>query len=408
MPGKAVLELIPKICENGKVFYVTTAFPPVPAGSSVINRNLLSRFDPMSFKVFSTKANISAKVETFGNMEVERIFRSFYFSSRVNRVLSQYQISSATKKLIKFAERENPSVIVGVFPDYYFLRIARDTAKELKIPLVAYLHDTIAESSFGTRLEKDALLLQEQVFNEASALLVMSDGMKDLYKEKYNVDSTPLQHTYLERVDPTVPRKSQKRQAFWGGDVYAINLNSVNRVATSLKNLKYNFFLATGHDKSHFEKTGLDTSNIEIGFFSERSSYLENLKTNSILILALDWPDESKIHRDELATIFPTKTPEYLASGVPIIVHCPEDYFLARFFRENNCGVVISERSVANLQIMISDVLENPANYVDKIENAFNTTSLFEAGKLSMKFKKIIDNVSGLNWGKKIDYGDFN
>lgn len=395
-------EKLPKLNENGKVFYVTTAFPPVPAGSSVINRNLLSRFDPVSFKVFSTKANISAKVESFGNIDVERIFKSFYFSSRINRILSQYQIKSATKKLIKFAEKENPSVIVGVFPDYYFLKIARDAAKELQVPFIAYLHDTIAESSFGTKLEKDALTLQEQVFDEASVLLVMSDGMKYLYKEKYNIESTSLQHTYLEKVDPDIDGKDRKRQAFWGGDVYAINLNSVNRIATSLKNLNCNFFLATGHDKSHFEKTGLDTSNIEIGFFSKRSDYLENLKKNSILILALDWPDESKIHRDELATIFPTKTPEYLASGVPIVVHCPEDYFLSRFFRENNCGIVVSQRSVPDLQIVISDVLENPENYIEQTRNAAGISSVFDAEKLSAKFKNVVDAVSGLNWGEKI------
>lgn len=396
-----------KICESGKVFYVTTAFPPVPAGSSVINRNLLSRFDPQSYKVFSTRANIAAKVESFGNIDVERIFRSYYFSSRVNRVLSKFQIKSATKKLIRSAEKEKPTVIIGVFPDYYFLKIARDAAKELQIPLVSYLHDTISESASGTRLEKDALTLQDQVFDESSAIMVMSEGMKDLYKEKYDVESTPLQHTYMEKVDPSLNRDKQKRQAFWGGDVYAINLNSVNRVATSLKNLNYNFFLATGHDKSHFEKTGLDTSGIEIGFFSERNAYLQNLKKNALLVLALDWPDESKVHRDELATIFPTKTPEYLASGVPIIVHCPEDYFLARFFRENNCGIVISERSVSELQSTISDIIENSDNYREQTSNAASVTSIFDANKLSNKFKNIINTVSDLKWGEKINHGLF-
>ena len=303
------------LCENGKVFYVTAAFPPVPAGSSIINRNLLSCFNPASFDVFSTKADIAAKVESF-DINVHRIFKSYYFSSRLNLLLSKMQVSSATKKLIKFAEKEKPSVIVGVFPDYFFLKIARDAARTLGIPFVAYLHDTIAESSAGGKISKESSILQDQVFEEASALMVMSEGMRELYKNKYSIDSTALEHTYLEDIPKEIASGELNKEAFWGGDVYAINKNSVRRVADALRSDGLKFFIASGHNRSYFETAGLNTENIETGFFSKRDEYLETLKKYGILVLALDWPDESHIHRDELATIFPTKTPEYLASGV--------------------------------------------------------------------------------------------
>ena len=67
------------------------------------------------------------------------------------------------------------------------------------------------------------------------------------------------------------------------------------------------------------------------------------IASKAVLLLALDAPHESNVHRDELATIFPTKTPEYLASGRPVFAHCPSDYFLARFLNEHGCGAVVSE-----------------------------------------------------------------
>ena len=321
--------------------------------------------------------------------------------------MSNYQIPGATKKLLKYAEINEPEVIIGVYPDYYFLKIARDAAKQLNIPFVAYLHDTIAEAAFGTRLEREALKLQEEVFNEASALLVMSDGMRDLYKQKYNIKSIPLQHTYLEEIKVKNKNLNTLKQAFWGGDVYAINLNSVSRVNEALKKIGYKFFLATGHEREHFQKTGLDISNLKTGFFSKRDEYLDYLKRNSLLVLALDWPDETKIHRDELATIFPTKTPEYLASGVPILVHCPEDYFMSRFFKEKGCGIVVNDKSIENLKYEIEKVFIQPEQLMTIQENAFKAAELFNANKLAAKFKSIIDDVSGLTWSEKIDYSKY-
>ena len=393
------------LCEKGKVFYVTTAFPPVPAGSSIINRNLLSRFNPASFDVFSTKADIAAKVESF-DINVHRIFKSYYFSSRLNQVLSKMQVPSATKKLIKFADKEKPAVIVGVFPDYFFLKVARDAAKALDIPFIAYLHDTISESSAGSKISREASLLQEQVFDEASALLVMSEGMRELYKSKYGIDSTALEHTYLEEIPAEIPGGDHNKEAFWGGDVYAINKNSVKRVAEALRSDGLKLFIASGHDKAYFEAIGLNPDNIDTGFFSKRDEYLETLKKYGILVLALDWPDESHIHRDELATIFPTKTPEYLASGVPILVHCPEDYFLAKFFEKNECGTVVSEKSGPLLKEKINFLLSGDEKIQSQRRNSLKTAKLFDVGRIENKFKGIVDKVSDLKWGEKINYED--
>lgn len=389
---------------NQKIFYVTTAYPPVPAGSSIINRNLLSKFNPNDFRVFSTKTDISAKVESFGGVNVERIFKSFYFSSKLNYVLSNLQLKKAISKVITSAEKFEPEVIVGVYPDYYFLKIAYEAAKHLQVPFVAYLHDTIIESSQGSRFEKLCKELQEDTFRDASALLVMSEGMRDLYSHKYGIQSIPLQHTYLEEIPDRVEKADNNRQAFWGGDVYAINQNSVNRITDALLQNSCRFFIASGHDKSYFERIGLNTDNIDLGFFSKREEYLRYLKNNSILVLALDWPDESKIHFDELATIFPTKTPEYLASGIPIIVHCPEEYFMARFFKENDCGYVVSSRDINEIQKIIRKILDDPEHTVGKRLNALKTAHIFDSNLLANKFASIIRQVSSLKWTEKIDY----
>lgn len=393
-----------KVIEIGKIFYVTAAFPPVPAGSSIINRNLLSNFDPRSFKVFTTESDISAKVESFGEMEVVKIFKSYYFSSRLNYFIGKSQLPFATKKLIKFAEKEKPSVIVGVFPDYFFLNIARNTARELQIPFVAYLHDTISESSNGSRLSKQADILQDKVFSEATAIMVMSEGMKKLYKRKYGIDSVALEHTYLEDIPLKIQGNLPNNEGFWGGDVYNINKNSVKRISQALSRNKLKLFIASGHKRSYFEEMGINKDYLSVGFFSKREDYLQQLKKFGVLILALDWPDESNIHEDELATIFPTKTPEYLASGAPIIVHCPEHYFLAEFFKKNKCGIVVTKRDQSELESILHDILTGKHDMREYQKNALAAANLFNVRRLKEKFSNIIKLAADKEWNKKIDY----
>lgn len=400
MPG-AKPETLLSLKGESKVFYVTTAFPPIPAGSSIINRNLLSKFSSKSFNIYSTKSDIKAEVESFG-LNVNRIFKSYYFSSKVNYFLSNLQIKGGTKKIIKEAECFKPSAIVGVYPDYYFLKMASDAAKELKLPFIAYLHDTISESSIGTRFEKESLKLQEDVFINSSALLVMSDGMKQLYKKKYNIDSITLEHTYLEKIPDVTSERGGLRQAFWGGDVYAININSVRRMSKALDLVGLKFFIATSHKKEYFEKTGFDSEKLKIGFFENRKNYLKYLTENSILVLALDWPDESNIHEDELATIFPTKTPEYLASGRPIIVHCPKNYFLANFFLKNDCGFVVSDKDPESLSKVLNNILKDKDLARNKVSNALKAAKRFDSDLIAKRFKKIIESVYDVGYGQKL------
>ena len=44
-----------------------------------------------------------------------------------------------------------------------------------------------------------------------------------------------------------------------------------------------------------------------------------------------------------MAFSLPTKSFDYALSGVPILVHCPEDFSLSRFFAKNRCGYVLND-----------------------------------------------------------------
>jgi glycosyltransferase involved in cell wall biosynthesis len=54
--------------------------------------------------------------------------------------------------------------------------------------------------------------------------------------------------------------------------------------------------------------------------------------------------------RHVVETSLPTKIAEYLAAGLPILVHAPSSSTVARYCRENGCGLVVDEPDDAALR----------------------------------------------------------
>ena len=379
---------LPHLCPAGHVLVVTAYYPPTPGGSSIIMRNLLSRFHPTSYSVVTGRRSVRQAIEVAHDVQVYRIMSSVHrLSHRFDSLWLDWQLTSAVSRLVDLIERVKPDVMVGVYPSFHFLKIAREAARMTRVPWVAYLHDTIAESLSNTRWAAKAAELQEQVFAEAAAILVMSQGMADLYKKKYSLSCQPLEHTYPEPIPTRLPQAPAPRQAFWGGDIYNINAQSVGRVSEALRRTHCPFLIATKMTLKDLNNRGLRGGHIKTRFYPKRMAYLRALRQQGLLVLALDWPDESPTHQDELATIFPTKTPEYLVTGRPILVHCPASYFLARFFREHHCGLVVTERSVEALEEAVRQLLEDSPKASALGWSALAATQLFRADRLAQRFQ---------------------
>ena len=66
-------------------------------------------------------------------------------------------------------------------------------------------------------------------------------------------------------------------------------------------------------------------------------------------------------HPDIVRTAAPGKMGEYLAACRPILVHAPPDSFLAWYFRDHQCGIVVDRSDPAELAAALELVLSDPA-----------------------------------------------
>lgn len=394
---------LPVLCESGHVLIITV-YPPSPGGTSVIMRNLLSHFDLASFSIATISNTHKKKLEVAREVNRHNVMSTITFSGRINHYWRDLQTPWATRQVERLIRHLNPCVVVGVFPYYHMLKVARDAARATQTPWIAYLHDTLAEMMSTSKLAAKAQQLQEQVFAEVSSLLVMSQGMADLYRERYRLVCKPLEHSYPEPIPDALPNVNPLPQAFWSGGIYEINGNALSRVSAALRHNGTPLRIAGKTEASALRRYGITGNHIHTAFYPRRQDYLDNLHKQGLLILALDSPDETRVHPDEMATIFPTKTPEYLATGRPILAHCPEHYFLARFFRERGCGLVVSERSEDALRDACHTLMADDSPDVHAMrQSALEAAQFFALDRVAGVFQREVNAVARLKWGEKVE-----
>ena len=150
--------------------------------------------------------------------------------------------------------------------------------------------------------------------------------------------------------------------------------------------------LSAANTPEKLANLGFENKNIEILPFLSREDYITVIGNQRALLLSIDWPDESVVHKDELGTIFPTKTIEYLISGRPILVHCPEEYFLARFFKKYKCGIVLTDRDPQKIKEHIESVLDDVEKLKVMVANAYKASKQFHISSVKSIFEAELED----------------
>jgi len=363
------------------VLVASRPYPPMGGGSSTIMRNLLEWVEPESLVLAVLKSRTEEGEGNSGFSHRRHFVDSESPLPARMEAYRQYLFRSVlTRRLVALGRGYRCGAVVGVYPGLVFLDAACRAAQCLGVPFFPYLHDTVAESQSAGGYAQYASRVQERVFSSASRVLVATRGMAALFREKYAIEATAVVHVYPDAVPEGVPDSPGSMGLFWSGNVYSINGAALRRVfeaSEAIPGLGITF--ATKMSRENIARHGFVGKRVVRTYIpvQERPQYLRLLGNHDILILSLSWPDESPIHEDELRTIFPTKAPEYLASGRPILVHCPEHYYLAQFFKAHGCGEVVSERNIDSLQFALQSLLQDREKQIRLGEAALRVVSEF-------------------------------
>ena len=377
----------------GRVLIIGGWFPPRPGGSPTVLSNLLQWFDPADYIVATGRpAPDEPRSAPIPGAQVHHVSINPPVHRPGHQLLNTLQIPTAAVQTAALARQSDCKAILAVFPDLQYLITAYLVHKITGLPLAAYLHDFIVEAGYGGYLGTLSRWIQPRIFRTAHPLWTMSSAMSEHLQKTYQLNSTPLVHAYNEPIPmepPTADPNPGDVKLFFSGGVYNANKASLVRIvraAATLPNARLTLF--GNNNPEMLAQQGIAGPHVQLGFISNRAELLAFMQKQEIFVSCLSWPDESWLGENELATIFSTKLPEYLAQGRPILIHCPSHYFIARFCLQNDCGWVVSERSEEALVSALREIQQNPALRERRCRNALKTAQLFAGNRVAQQFQK--------------------
>lgn len=330
---------------------------------------------------------------------VDGIFYPFLNYTGLIHKISKLQISTHLQKwLIEF----NPEVLYVQVSDRQGILFAKKLHQLLKIPMVIHnmddwpstvSSDGIFKNYWQQKINKEF----KQILNKASLLMSISDDMAAEYKKRYHQDfvtfHNPVNLDFWKKTQKTNYSLSDNPSVLYAGRIGLGVESSLILVAKAIQQinnelgLTIRFILQTQQKFPWFQ----EYSFLEHAAFVKYEDLPTRFAEADLLILPYDF---SKKALKFIKFSMPTKAPEFMISGTPILIFAPEETAIVKYAQKLNWAQIVTEKNITVLASEIKSLFENKnkreelGNNAKKIaEEKFNSIHITE------KFRDAINSL---------------
>jgi glycosyltransferase involved in cell wall biosynthesis len=324
---------------------VAAYFPPIVGGSSTVAANLISTFAPETVQVISERpATLGGRhsAEPPPGVAVTR----FGLPAALHRLpfakywirWGRYGLAPAVRRAILDAVEGGARRIVAWYPSWPFMLAAAQAARLAGIPWFTYHMD--APVPWEQAAWPDRYFLRRRqlpLLQSARGRLVISEALADDFQQRFGLSSVVIRHgldlrLYPPAEAPAEPNRGPLRLVHTGV-VEHLQYESLRRIIDAVAQcpeLQARVILSTPNRREDLAACGLAQPHVEM--VALPTPEVRALQRSASVLLAV-LPFFGQIKALDL-TAFPTKLVEYMAAGVPILVHAPPESFLARHVRQ--------------------------------------------------------------------------
>jgi glycosyltransferase involved in cell wall biosynthesis len=377
-----------------KILLVSRSVPPAVNGSSAITGNLVKQFSREEMVVIGAKFMRSPQIE-WSKQWPRLVYATLHLPDglRGDRWFRWAQWPLLVLRMLWTVIINKCEVVLATYPDEIYLLTAYVVASLTRKPLYLYFHNTYLEHA---RFNPFAGWLQPRAFARARHVFVMSEGMEALYRRYYpDLVCSPLLHSFNEpipNIEALLPLKIADNSLCLAlsGAVNASNSGAVRHIAQAVREMTdVQFTIYSRTDPHYLAQLGFDGPQFSIRTLS-RDELLKQLAMADILVLPHGFSDKESV--EEIQTIFPTRTIEYLISGRPILAHVPQDCFIADFLRQYECALLVTEPDIHALQEGIRRLKTEASLREQLVRNALVAATQFQASQVASHLREILQS----------------
>jgi glycosyltransferase involved in cell wall biosynthesis len=392
------------------VLVISYFYPPMAIGPSFVMGTLLEQFDPTGLVVFSgnpqksttpvdPSRRPSVAVRRFdvplwwpdADTEVRILGRKLSLRGRAfgNLLVSVGLAVAATRVL----RRTQTRALVVVYPKQHFLLAGLLASLLARKPLLVYFMDVYVEGLPSGR--RVAALIERLVARRASAVFAMSEPHRDHLEKRLRRCGVPnpqvVELPHLHREEPSVePLRLEGNPAIvFTGAIYDAQADSVRRLVEALRTLESHeghLHLLTQTSGDELRRWGIEPNQRVHVRSATRAEALAAQRAADVLFLPMGFEAKGDVVR----TASPSKLPEYLAAGRPVLVHAPAESFVARYAREHGFAEVVDDADPAALRAALLRITTDPSHRAVLARRAATTLRRHEAAEVARIFQRTI------------------
>lgn len=407
----------PALVEGGKVLVLSYYYPPMSVGPAFVMDALMSRFEPRSVIVVMGDPDRYAehREEPRRGVDVEvRDIPEWWAREDRDVQVGPLRVPLRLRALgnigvglkvaaeaVRALRRDEVRALLTVYPKQHFLLAACVASALSRKPLAIYFMDTYVEGL--PRGRNVARMIERYVAGRAAIVFAMSEAHRCELQERWadygrrDVPIVEIPHPYEEeRVAAPEPVLAGAPSIVFTGAIYDAQADAIKRLIAALDDFDGfdpHVHLLTQWERALLAQLGIvDGGRVHIRTAS-RADARAAQRAADILFLPIAF--DAKPH--VIATASPSKMPEYLASGTPILVHAPRDSYLARYAREYGFAEVVDEPDAAALASAVRRIATDEARRTELATAARRALERHRADVVAQTFADAIRSVVSTN-----------
>jgi hypothetical protein len=397
----------PRLVEEGGIVVVAYSFPPVSNGPAFILDRILGELDLGDTVVFAGETHGYADhaersrrtVADVRHRDVPRWWPARDRDLRVGRLRLPLRTRTAGNLLVagrvawetaRALHRPDARGLLAVYPTQSFLLAALLAAATSRKPLAVYFADVYVEGL--PRGRRVARVLERAVARRASVVFAMSEPHREqlLGRLRAHGVAAPqvveIPHPYAAPAAlPAVSLAGDPAIVFTGA-IYDAQAEAVRRLVAALGRPELDG--ARLHLFSQLSEAVIAESGIAPGprvtlAAASNAEAVAAQRAADVLFLPIAFDAREAVRR----TASPSKLPEYLAAGRPILVHAPPDAYIARYAREHGFAEVVDAPDEEALAAAVVRLACDEPRRAELVAAARETLRRHEAPAVAERFR---------------------
>jgi glycosyltransferase involved in cell wall biosynthesis len=362
-----------------KIAFVSHVLPPSWSGQSVMIGRILRNVPAEEYCLISTE-----NYQNKNDQNVEHLPGKYYTLPKEPMIIrggKKYWIINWVRAFIrgvniaKISRKEKCDVIIAASGNLIDIPAGWWASVLTHTSFVPYLFDDYLYQWPDEQTRSIARKMEHRIYGRIKRVFVPNEFLRDEIQNRHNVKATVVRNPCANTPSKDVPRNPvtydlhDEIRIVYTGAIYHVNFEAFKNLIAAVSEISQNvkIHIYTAQPVEWLEENEVKGEQL---IHHYHSIYSEIIKAqNKAHILFLPFSFNTPIP-EVIRTSAPGKTGEYLASGVPILVHVPPDSFLCWYFNKHDCGLVVDKNDSGALKTAIVELINNPSLRQRLSENA--------------------------------------